>query len=199
MVRWLNVIAVLALLGSAVYAYRTKYETIFYAEQITKLKNQNQRERDSIAVLQAEWAHLTRPTRIQSLSDQHLDLKQLTVDQIVQVTDLPDQPPKQDTIARKLELLGLGDGASTPRDPRSEAERLEQRRAANEAIAAIQAAIERLNQTPPPRDDAAAMARRVAWREQLEVWAAGPKGVLKGLAAPVAVATRSGVRAVLAR
>ena len=119
MVRWLNVIAVLALLGSAVYAYRTKYETIFYAEQITKLKNQNKRERDSIAVLQAEWAHLTRPTRIQSLADQHLDLKQLTVDQIVQVTDLPDQPPRQDSIARKLELLGLGDATSTPRDARS--------------------------------------------------------------------------------
>jgi hypothetical protein len=89
--------------------------------------------------------------------------------------------------------------ASVPHDPRSEAERDEQRRAAKETLAAIQAAIQRLNKTPPPRDDAAAMARRVAWREQLEVWAAGPKGVLKGLAAPVAVATRSGVRAVLAR
>ncbi|MFN3892218.1 MAG: hypothetical protein ACK4MV_17635 [Beijerinckiaceae bacterium] len=117
MVRWLNVIAVLALLGSAVYAYRTKYETIFYAEQIAKLKNQNQRERDAIAVLEAEWAHLTRPTRIQSLADQHLDLKQLSVDQIVQVTDLPDQPPRQDSIGRKLELLGLAD-TSTPRDPK---------------------------------------------------------------------------------
>lgn len=119
MVRWLNVIAVLALLGSAVYAYRTKYETIFYAEQIAKLKNQNQRERDSIAVLQAEWAHLTRPTRIQSLADQHLDLKQLTVDQIVQVTDLPDQPPRQDSIGKKLELLGLGEATSTPREGRN--------------------------------------------------------------------------------
>jgi cell division protein FtsL len=118
MVRWLNVIAVLALLGSAVYAYRTKYETIFYAEQIAKLRNQNQRERDSIAVLQAEWAHLTRPTRIQSLADQHLDLKQLTVDQIVQVTDLPDQPPRQDSIGKKLELLGLGEGTSPPRAAR---------------------------------------------------------------------------------
>lgn len=121
MVRWLNVIAVLALLGSAVYAYRTKYETIFYAERITKLKNQNARERDAIAVLQAEWAHLTRPMRIQSLADQHLDLKQLTVDQIVQVTDLPDQPPRQDSIAKKLELLGLGDVTSTPRDARGAA------------------------------------------------------------------------------
>ncbi|MBX9758849.1 MAG: hypothetical protein K2Y29_08720 [Beijerinckiaceae bacterium] len=121
MVRWLNVIAVLALLGSAVYAYRTKYETIFYAEQIAKLRNQNQTERDSIAVLKAEWAHLTRPTRIQSLADQHLDLKQLTVDQIVQVTDLPDQPPRQDSIAKKLELLGLGEGTSPPRAARTPA------------------------------------------------------------------------------
>lgn len=114
--RWLNVFAVLALLGSAVYAYRIKYQTIYYGEQITKLKNQNQRERDAIAVLRAEWAHLTRPTRIQALADQHLDLKQLSVDQIVQVTDLPDQPPRQDNIARKLEMLGLGDSI-TPRDP----------------------------------------------------------------------------------
>lgn len=121
MVRWLNVIAVLALLGSAVYAYRTKYETIFYAEQIQKLRNQNHRERDAIAVLHAEWAHLTRPTRIQSLADQHLDLKQLTVDQIVQVTDLPDQPPRQDSIAKKLESLGLAEPTSTPRDARSPA------------------------------------------------------------------------------
>ena len=118
--RWLNVLAVLALLGSAIYAYRIKYQTIYYGEQITKLKNQNQRERDSIAVLRAEWAHLTRPTRIQSLAEQHLDLKQLTVDQIVQVTDLPDQPPRQDNIARKLETLGIGD-MITPRDPRAAA------------------------------------------------------------------------------
>ena len=71
-----------------------------------------------IAVLQAEWAHLTRPTRIQSLADQHLDLKQLTVDQIVQVTDLPDQPPRQDSIGKKLELLGLGEGTSPSRAAR---------------------------------------------------------------------------------
>ena len=64
---------------------------------------------------------MTRATRIQSLSDQHLDLKQLTVDQIVQVTDLPDQPPRQDSIAKKLELLGLGDMTGTPRDARTTA------------------------------------------------------------------------------
>lgn len=85
--------------------------------------------------------------------------------------------------------------------PRSEAERDEQRRAAADALAAIQAAIQRLNETPPPRDDAAAMARRSAWRERLLSWAAGPKAVLEDLAEPLAAPARSasGVRAVLAR
>lgn len=91
------------------------------------------------------------------------------------------------------------DAPPVPRDPRSEAERDEQRRAAKDALAAIQAAIERLNKTPPPRDDAAAMARRAAWRERLELWAAGPKAVLEAPAAPAAAPMRSGVRAVLAR
>lgn len=116
MFRTLNVLAVLALLGSAIYAYTVKYGTILYAEQITKIKNSNQRERDAIAVLRAEWAHLTRPPRIQALSDQHLDLKPLTVDQIVQVTDLPDRAPKVDSIGRKLELLGLSEPTNTPSD-----------------------------------------------------------------------------------
>ena len=89
--------------------------------------------------------------------------------------------------------------APVPQDPRSEAERDEQRRAAQDTLAAIHAAIERLNKTPPPRDDAAAMARRVAWRERLELWAAGPKGVLAAPAAPAAAPVRSGVRAVRAR
>ena len=116
MLRFLNVLAVLALLGSAVYAYSIKYETILTSEQIVKLKNLNKRERESIAVLRAEWAHLIRPTRIQALADQHLDMKQLSVDQIVQVTDLPDRAPKVDSIGRKLQLLGLSEPTNTPRN-----------------------------------------------------------------------------------
>jgi len=119
--RTLNVFAVAALLGSAVYAYTVKYETIFFSEQISKLKNGNNREREAIAVLRAEWAYLVRPTRIQALADQHLDLKQLSVDQIVQVMDLPDRAPKVDSIGRKLELLGLAEPTNTPREDKPRA------------------------------------------------------------------------------
>ena len=40
MVRFLNIVAVLALVGSAIYAYSIKYETIFHAERIVKLKHE---------------------------------------------------------------------------------------------------------------------------------------------------------------
>ena len=116
MLRYLNVVAILALIGAAVYAYSIKYETILFAEQIVKMKNANQRERDTIAMLRAEFAHLTRPGRIQALADRHLDLKQLSIDQIVQAQDLPEKTAKVDTIGNKLDLLGLGDATPTPRD-----------------------------------------------------------------------------------
>ena len=82
-----------------------------------KIRHSIQREEDRIGMLRAEWAYLTRPERLQALADKHLDLKQLTVDQIVRsASQLPDQPPKVDTIGRKLEALGLSEPTNTPRD-----------------------------------------------------------------------------------
>ena len=40
MIRFLNVVAICALVGSAVYAYSIKYDTMLQAEQVNKLKNQ---------------------------------------------------------------------------------------------------------------------------------------------------------------
>jgi cell division protein FtsL len=116
MLRYLNVLAVLVLIGSAVYAYSIKYETMLFAEQIVKARQDIEQEHDKIGMLRAEWAYLTRPERIQALADQHLDLQQLGLDQIVKITDLPDRPPKVDGIGRELESLGLGEPTNTPRD-----------------------------------------------------------------------------------
>ena len=116
MFRTLNVVAILALIASAIYAYSIKYETILFAEQILKMKNANQRERDQIAMMRAEFAHLIRPGRIQALADKHLDLKQLAIDQIIRPQDLPDRAPKVDSIGKKLDLLGLGEATPMPPD-----------------------------------------------------------------------------------
>jgi cell division protein FtsL len=113
--RILNVFAVLGLVASAVYAYTVKYETILFAEQIIKAKRDIQVEQDAIDRLRAQWALLTRPERIQVLADKNLNLHQLSLDQIVQVADLPPRPPKVDDIGRKLDDLGLGEPTNTPR------------------------------------------------------------------------------------
>jgi cell division protein FtsL len=119
MLRYLNVLAIAALLGSAVYAYSIKYDTILTSEQIVKLQHEINVQKDAIVTLRAEWAYLTRPERIQGLADQHLDLQQMSLGQTVKATDLPDKAARVDAIGRKLEMLGLGESTATPRDDSS--------------------------------------------------------------------------------
>ena len=113
--RMLNISAVAALIGSALYSYSIKYDTIWYAEQIVKLKNQIQREHNDISGLRAEWAHLTRPERIDALAAKNLGLQPMSLSKIARAQDLPDRGPKVDAIGRKLDALGLGEETSTPR------------------------------------------------------------------------------------
>ena len=116
MLRFLNVVAVAALIGSAVFAYSVKYETILYAEQIIKTRHLISGEQDGIERLRAEWAILTRPDRLALLAGQGVNLQKLSLDQIVSASDLPDPPPKVDSIGRKLDALGLGEPTATPAD-----------------------------------------------------------------------------------
>ena len=120
MIKLLHFIAISALIGSAGYAYSIKYETLYHVEQVTKLKAQVQRERDVIAVLRAEWQLLNRPNRLQGAVERHLtDLQPLSVQQMARLSDLPNRPPREDEIARKLEALGLFETA-TPKDKAAE-------------------------------------------------------------------------------
>ncbi len=121
MIRFLHMAAITALIASAGYAYSIKYETLYYAEQVEKLKGQVQRERDAIAVLRAEWALLNRPDRLQEAVERHLDLQPMSVQQLARLSDLPKRPPREDGIARKLEALGLLEPTATPKDRASDA------------------------------------------------------------------------------
>ncbi len=112
--RYLNAFAILTLVSSAAYAYSIKYETILYSERLKKTRNANNVLRDQIGILRAEWAHFTRPEYIQALAEKHLDLQQLDLMQIGTIQDLPERPPKTDSIGRKLEMLGLAEPTNTP-------------------------------------------------------------------------------------
>ncbi|WP_457797342.1 cell division protein FtsL [Methylocystis sp. S23] len=126
MLRLLNIVAILALIGSAVYAYSIKYQTAYRAEQIAKTKIEIKQERDAIAVLRADWAYMTRPERLQPLADKYLpDLKPLQLTQLVSATALP-QKMRGDSIGAKLSEIGLGlpatpaAASATPTTPKSD-------------------------------------------------------------------------------
>jgi cell division protein FtsL len=116
MVRFLNILAIASLIGSAIYAYSIKYDTILHAEKIVKLKHDIQREQDQIDMLRAEWAHLTRPERIEALAAKFLDLQPSALSQIVRADALPDKGPRIDEIGNELEALGLAAPTNTPGD-----------------------------------------------------------------------------------
>jgi cell division protein FtsL len=111
MLRLFNILAVVLLIASAVYAYTIKYQTAYRYEQIAKTKIEIKAERDALAVLRAEWAYMTRPERLQHLADQYLsDLAPLKTSQIVVITGVPERATHGDAIAGKLDALGLGAG-----------------------------------------------------------------------------------------
>lgn len=117
MIRLLNVLAIACLVGTAIFAYSVKYETIFRAEKIVQLHEKLQAETDAIGTLRAEWEHVSRPERIGALADQFLTLQQPSLTQIVPITGLPDKGPPQDEIGQKLDALGLQNPTNTPIDP----------------------------------------------------------------------------------
>jgi hypothetical protein len=118
MIRFIHIIAICSLIASAGYAYSIKYDALYQAEQVAKLKAKMQKERDVIAVLKAEWHLLNRPDRLQAVADRHLDLQPLNVQQLARLSDLPNRPPRADEIGRKLEALGLLQPTATPKDAR---------------------------------------------------------------------------------
>lgn len=117
MIRFLHLLAMTCLIGSAAYAYSTKYEALYYAETLTKLRAKLQREREAIAVSKAEWALLNRPDRLQRMVDRHLDLAPLNVNQLAPMSELPAKVDRGDEIARKLELLGMEPGPAKEKRP----------------------------------------------------------------------------------
>jgi hypothetical protein len=109
MLRFLNVLAIAALIGSAVYAYSIKYATLYQAERMAKLQRELQSETDSVAMLRAEWSHVAAPVRVEALADKYLGGQVMELSQIATLSSLPDKVFRGDEIGSKLQDLGLKD------------------------------------------------------------------------------------------
>ena len=105
--RLMHAAAIAALIASAAYVYGVKYHTIYAAEQLVKTRHLIAKEKDAINLLRAEYAHLSRPDRVQELADSKLGMQPLALSQIATVGELPEVQPKVDSIGRTLESLGF--------------------------------------------------------------------------------------------
>lgn len=103
MSRFFNLLAFVAMIGSAIAAYSVKYETILVTEKLKKREGELQREKDAITILSAEWQLLNRPARLQSLAPPESGMQALSVKQLAHAGDVPQAKPD----AEKSALDGL--------------------------------------------------------------------------------------------
>ncbi len=84
------------LLGAAITGiglYGIAYEVEQMEKELAALEREIIEERETIHVLEAEWAYLARPERIEELSGQYLPrMQSLTAERIGAYEDVPYQP-----------------------------------------------------------------------------------------------------------
>ena len=90
--RIVTVLTLLLLLGVSYGLYQLKYKVEGLQGRAAELTRQTEGDQRAIKVLQAEWAYLTRPQRLQRLSDDFLHLDPVTAMQISALNELAVQP-----------------------------------------------------------------------------------------------------------
>lgn len=66
--------------------YLLKYEAQSAHQELAQKRQILAQEKETIKLLKAEWAYLTRPDRLQKLQQKHLRLQHVSADQSVGVT-----------------------------------------------------------------------------------------------------------------
>ena len=69
--------------------YLVKYSVQDVQRNVASLKDNLKVEKESLHLLNAEWAYLNRPDRLRQLADRHLDLVPLDSRQIEEINVLP--------------------------------------------------------------------------------------------------------------
>ena len=115
MLKLLNAALVATVLSAAFVLYTQEHSTRRLERNIAKAEKQIIQEREKIKLLNAEWATLSRPERIQKLAEEQLHLQVVQPQQFVPLAEvgahLPKSPPikleaqNSDEIGAMLEKL----------------------------------------------------------------------------------------------
>jgi hypothetical protein len=107
------VLLALMVVGAAV-TYDMKHKAEMAADRVARLQAEIAKEKDAIALLRAEWAMLTQPSRLQSVVDKYADYFKLQPFDPKQLATIDEIPLKQTPItvpaASKDALARIADG-----------------------------------------------------------------------------------------
>lgn len=92
MIRWLQVVSVVAAAGAAVFVFQVKYRAETVAEHAAQLQRELDQEKETKSLLAAEWSLLIQPARVQELIDRHADFLKLQPLDPVQITKVENLP-----------------------------------------------------------------------------------------------------------
>lgn len=81
--RVFNLILVGCAVALAFVIYEQKYESEGLVIRVAELRQSIKGERDTVAVLRAEWSHLNNPERIERLARKYLGLRPLQAKQLL--------------------------------------------------------------------------------------------------------------------
>lgn len=93
---FLSVLAALAVMALAFWAYRENYATQAALDDVERLERRIAETREALSVLNAEWAYLNRPDRLRDLAEMNFDrlgLMPLLPEQFGAVDQVAFPPP----------------------------------------------------------------------------------------------------------
>lgn len=85
MTRLSTLVWMLSIVVAAFFLYQVKYDVQRVRTEIAKVTRELEQERESLDVVAAEWAYLSRPQRLQQLAQKHLSAESLMVHQVAEV------------------------------------------------------------------------------------------------------------------